>query len=176
MLLHIFQGDLENPVEGQFCVGGQPPRQLFAGEGDDPAGAAGKLGARLAEGRRQPQLIEHARPQVVGDALHFFDGVAEHVAQCFRLGARRTGASRQAVHERLAAKLDGAEQLGDVVMEFERHAAALGLLHLHDAFGQGPQLILAEPGRRHIRHDDAQGRSVGPRRGQRAKRDLHRHF
>ena len=37
---------------------------------------------------------------------------------------------------------DGAEMLGDVVVQFEGHAPALGFLHLHHALRQGPQQFL----------------------------------
>ena len=120
-----------------------------------------ELRAGVAQDGDQTQFVQDAGPQIARDALHFFGRLAEQLAE-FRSPRRFAGPSRgrKFVRQRLAADEDGAEQLGDVVVQFEGHAPALGFLHLHHAVRQGPQHFLVAPGLRHVRHHHADDRVV----------------
>ncbi len=168
VLIHVFQGFLKNAVKRELGVGGQPGGQLHAGQFDGHSGAMSELRAGGAKDGFQSQFVQHAGPEVAGDALHFLGRLAEHLAEFHRLERR------QFLHERLATKEDGAEQLGDVVVQFEGHAPALGLLHLQHAVGQGPQQLLVAPGLRHVRHDHADRHAFKADLGDFLDRDLHR--
>jgi hypothetical protein len=100
------------------------------------------------------ELIAHFRFAIVlilvdwtwRDALHFFDSLADYLMEFYRLSLRWPVARRKLVRQRLAANQDGAEHLGNGVVQFEGHAPALGFLHLHHAMRQGPQNFLVAPG------------------------------
>ena len=112
VLLHVLQGFLENAVERQLGVGGQPRGQLHAGQLDGHARPLRELRAGVAQDGDQTQLVQDAGPQIARDALHFFGRLAEHLAEFDRLSLRWPVARRKFVRQRLAANEDGAEQAG----------------------------------------------------------------
>ena len=160
VLLHVSQGFLENAVERQLGVGGQPRGQPRAGQLDGHAGPIRELRAGGAQGGDQTQLVQYTGPQITRDALHFFGRPAEHLAESSRLSLQWPVARGKFFLQRLAAKEGAAKKLGDVVVQFEGHAPALGFLHLHHAVRQGPQPFLVVPGLGHVRHHQADGCTV----------------
>jgi hypothetical protein len=78
-------------------------------------------------------------------------------------------------HQRLAAEDDGAEQLGDAVVQFEGHAPALVLLHLHHAVRQRPQQLPRSAGPPSGPSPPSRSRALNAHSIPGTNGDLHRH-
>jgi hypothetical protein len=86
VLFDIPQGLLEDPVKGGLNRGGQAGDSPHALQVDPHGRALGEQLARHAQHREQTQIIQRARPQILGDAPHFFRRPVEQIAEFQQLG------------------------------------------------------------------------------------------
>jgi len=175
VLLHVFQGFLENPVEDQLGFGRQPRGRAGADERDGDAGAFRESGGRGAQGGDQAQDFEDAGTQVPRNALHDVGGAAHQIADREDLTAQRPGARGKVLRQHAEADEERAETLGGAIVQLEGETPAVGFLRLEQAVGQSAQRSLAPPRLGHVGHHQAEGRAAGAARGQPVHGDLRRH-
>ena len=138
MLLDVPERLLKNAEERQFNFGTKALREMGVHELHLDARPSLKLCPDIVHRGHKAQVLQDIGAQVVRDSLDLGRRLAEQLPELYGLVLRRSIVRGKLVGKRLAAKEDGTDELGDVVVKLEGDPPALDLLHLHYAVRQRP--------------------------------------